>query len=1015
MNDRACSSTFAVVLLLSVCSVSLHGQTQEDLETSAYYSRTYVQLSRSGKINEAVATAERYAEFLLQRFPKRDHWKASLYLGEAYGFQARYKEAMEQWHLTIERIKDAAPQTELERQAIVVMSGDALKSIGFCLENLGRAAEAVPYFEAGVDYWSKARHPNARRYYANAQTALADAHIILGNSEKARSLLNAATATLEPLARADTNVGHSSPSYDLSLTLHMSGELDAKEDRYDLAEVKLRRALQLRATANGWHHLDTAKVLDSLVRLYGSQGRWQEAEMYCRAELEAYEQSVGQDHVEITTAQIRMAAVLNAQDRHAEAEPILRRAAAQLTAAFGADNTRTTTATFELAKTLWNLEKYDEAETVMLKNLEIGKKLHGPASALLSDDLNLLASLKFSQGKPAESLQVLDELLKIHQVSPLTPQDLESLYINRSSALWYTGKREEAVLELDKCLDQVELLRSFSSGAERERAEMFQEVSASFVTAIAWQAELKNAEKLFAAVERVKARSFLDELKLKNADLLAGLSAEERAELTRTENQLRQELLAAENRYYALPELGPQPAAEAIEQRKKLASEVMSARDRLYRHLADIRSASPIYRELIVNKTAAPTVAQVQQLLGDDEILLSYSVGAYHSYVIAVRRDSVQFTELTLDEATATKLGVEAGSLTAAMVSQVLQDKKTGLLTIVSSPHRRDEKVGGVLSSLWKALIPATERDLLTSGKLKLLTILPDGPLALLPFETLVTSDDEEHPEYLLDVGPPIAYAPSAAVLLNLASRTPSDAAAAQKLLTLGDPSYAAPTATTDAVDRKVGVQRSIDRFRASLSRLPFTGKESNWVQQNLEKIGFTTVKVTGPAATEAAIRQHAPGRQIIHLACHGMADQNYGNFFGALAIAPGRAGDPRDDGYLSMSEIYELNLDGCELAILSACETNYGPQQQGEGVWALSRGFLVAGSRRVVASNWVVDDAAGATLVSYFAGYLTLAGKDPTARNYASALHNAKKQVRKQEQWKHPFYWSSLVLVGPK
>ena len=55
-----------------------------------------------------------------------------------------------------------------------------------------------------------------------------------------------------------------------------------------------------------------------------------------------------------------------------------------------------------------------------------------------------------------------------------------------------------------------------------------------------------------------------------------------------------------------------------------------------------------------------------------------------------------------------------------------------------------------------------------------------------------------------------------------------------------------------------------------------------------------------------------------------------------------------------------ELAIKDCELAILSACETNYGPQQKGEGVWALSRGFLVAGARRVVASNWLVDDEAG-------------------------------------------------------
>ena len=319
------------------------------------------------------------------------------------------------------------------------------------------------------------------------------------------------------------------------------------------------------------------------------------------------------------------------------------------------------------------------------------------------------------------------------------------------------------------------------------------------------------------------------------------------------------------------------------------------------------------------------------------------------------------------------------------------------------------------LATLWRILIPEKVREELTSGKLKLLTVIPDGPLALLPFEALIVSTaDADAPEYLLDVGPPIAYAPSAAVLLNLAKRERAAGGVAQSLLTLGDPSYSPATGTApDAAERSAAA--TAGRFRAGLTRLPYTGWESTWVAQMFEKAGLTSVKLTGAAATEAAIRQNAAGREVIHLACHGMADQNYGNFFGSLAIAPGRSGDPSDDGFLSMSEIYELNLTGCELAILSACETNYGPQQQGEGVWALSRGFLVAGARRVVASNWVVDDQAGATLVSYFASYLTNGGPDATQRNYAAALHRAKQNIRKEDKWRHPFYWSSLVLVGPK
>jgi len=134
------------------------------------------------------------------------------------------------------------------------------------------------------------------------------------------------------------------------------------------------------------------------------------------------------------------------------------------------------------------------------------------------------------------------------------------------------------------------------------------------------------------------------------------------------------------------------------------------------------------------------------------------------------------------------------------------------------------------------------------------------------------------------------------------------------------------------------------------------------------------------------------------------------------LALTPGKQAntDPADDGFLTLPEIYELNLKGCELAILSACETNYGPQQRGEGVWALSRGFLVAGSRRVVASNWLVDDEAAASLVSYFCSGVAKEEKAGTTPDYAQSLHRAKRWVRQQENWSSPYYWGMFVLVGP-
>ena len=71
-----------------------------------------------------------------------------------------------------------------------------------------------------------------------------------------------------------------------------------------------------------------------------------------------------------------------------------------------------------------------------------------------------------------------------------------------------------------------------------------------------------------------------------------------------------------------------------------------------------------------------------------------------------------------------------------------------------------------------------------------------------------------------------------------------------------------------------------------------------------------------------------------------------------------------------------------------------------------------MAGARRVVASNWLVDDQAAASLVSYFAGAVASAEAAGEA-NYAKALQQAKKSVRKQTKWRSPFFWATFVLVG--
>jgi hypothetical protein len=102
---------------------------------------------------------------------------------------------------------------------------------------------------------------------------------------------------------------------------------------------------------------------------------------------------------------------------------------------------------------------------------------------------------------------------------------------------------------------------------------------------------------------------------------------------------------------------------------------------------------------------------------------------------------------------------------------------------------------------------------------------------------------------------------------------------------------------------------------------------------------------LTKAEVTERAVTAALPGKGVVHLAVHGLADEQPGsNLFAALVLLPTPGGkDTSDDGFLSLHEIYTLPLKDCELAVLSACVTNVGPQQPLEAGVTLAGGFLAA------------------------------------------------------------------------
>jgi CHAT domain-containing protein len=79
-----------------------------------------------------------------------------------------------------------------------------------------------------------------------------------------------------------------------------------------------------------------------------------------------------------------------------------------------------------------------------------------------------------------------------------------------------------------------------------------------------------------------------------------------------------------------------------------------------------------------------------------------------------------------------------------------------------------------------------------------------------------------------------------------------------------------------------------------------------------------------------------------------------------------------------------------------------------GEGLVGLTRGFMYAGTPRVLVSLWKVDDQATAELMTRFYK-LILEKKFPPAQ----ALREAQLQMQNETEWKSPYYWSAFILQG--
>ena len=218
--------------------------------------------------------------------------------------------------------------------------------------------------------------------------------------------------------------------------------------------------------------------------------------------------------------------------------------------------------------------------------------------------------------------------------------------------------------------------------------------------------------------------------------------------------------------------------------------------------------------------------------------------------------------------------------------------------------------------------------------------------------------------------------------------------------------------------------------FGGAAPALPGTKGEIAAVATVLKAGGYKVDQRMQAEATEGSIKEIS-GQSLVHIATHGYFLSDKGeDVMGVSAEHASnnpllRSGlilagvpDPtkeeqkadlesNDNGILTAYEAMNLNLEGTNLIVLSACETGLGEVRAGEGVYGLQRAFQVAGANALLMSLWKVDDAATQMLMTNFYTNWSKSG------NKLKAFRQAQAQLRLNPKYADPYFWGAFVMLG--
>jgi CHAT domain-containing protein len=875
----------------------------------------------------------------------------------------------------------------------------SLKDIADVYAETGDQAKALPlYLE--IRELRKELQGERSAAYAFSLHDLAGVYGAMGDSTKALSL------NVQALELMRAAVGEKHPEYATSLN-NLAVRYEGMGE-YTKALPLLLQARDLNKSLFGVKHPKYAAAVNNLAHLYYEMGDFAKA-LPLHLETRDIQKAAGHDHnTEYALTLNNLAHVYLALGDHANGMPLLFEARDLQKALVGERHPYYIVSLNNLAQAYCGMIDYANALPLALKVRDLRKEVYGEHHRDYAVSLNNLAGVYLGMGEYDKALPLY---LQARDITKAALGDHHRSYagsLNNLAALYSAMGEYDKALPL--YLESRDITKSIVGEHHIEYANRLNNLAAVYVGAKQPEKARPLYEEAIAIVRETidhtadaqaerqqiltaqTLRNYLDAYLsffvrngLCNADtyravldakgtVLARSNSERLAREADPESaRLANELRDTAGRLAAQSLTAP-PPQQQNSWKKRLRS-LESDRERLEQQLSG-RSAA--FRSEQARRHSTPE--QVSDALPETTAvvdMLEYS----HNTPPANGKGKEHFERRLL--AFVLRRGkppavVELGAV--APIAEAITAWRRPMESSSLSPVD-DEAARELHRLLWRPLAPHLDG-------IHTVLISPDGAVCSLPFAAL---PGEKPDSYLIEQFA-IGYLPSARAVLDLADNT---SRATAGLLGIGDVAYGERPRPASP-----GMRRAF--FRP----LPGTRLELEHVAANY-RAAYPTESaaklLTGSEPDAPALKREltpANGHlsyRFIHLACHGFFDPvpmpprpNQSRDDDLASTEPSSAGaqswratvrDPllrsglvlaganqsAEKGTLTAAEVAGLDLGGCDLAVLSACQTGLGGVTNGEGVLGLQRAFHQAGARSLVASLWSVNDAGTSVLMDEF------------------------------------------------